>query len=82
MSGLLLFSSLLSFVNCGCLFQRLGEDGRGKVRLGYIERNFLRLGNIAKAWAKLSEVWFGLTRMLQKDNIQGPIVSFLVVAAS
>ena len=54
----------------------------GEVRLGYIERISLRLGNIAKAWAKLSEVWFGLTRMLQKDNIQEPIISLLVVAAS
>ena len=69
MSGLLLFSSLLSLVNCGCLFQRLGEDGRGKVRLGYIERCFLRLGNIAKAWAKLSEVWFGLTRIFKMSKL-------------
>ena len=48
MSGLLLFSSLLSFVNCGCLFQRLGEDGRGKVQLSYIERDFKRLKMLQK----------------------------------
>ena len=54
----------------------------GEVRLGYIERISLRLGNIAKAWAKLSEVWFGLTRSEIKNATERPIVSMLVVAAS
>ena len=57
MNGLLLFSSLLSFVNVGSLFVRLGEDERGKVWLGCIGGAFKRLGKV-----KVSEVWFGLTR--------------------